>query len=158
MPYTFFQKSKGFTLLELVVVVAIIGLLASIALIPNLIRFQQRAVASKIKAAAVQLQTAYVLAGTEGCTNFDIAPGGVVKCDVPFSQVYIQAFVAQPASGPQFDFDLATAGFQFAAQNDLDPNATSLTFEVRGFLESSPGTFSCSGGSCNCSAVDKCQR
>lgn len=149
--------SKGFTLLELVVVVAIIGLLASIALIPNLIRFQQRAAASKMKAVSAQLASAYELAGSEGCTDFDIALGGVVDCDAPTAQVYIQTFATNPTAGPALDFDGTCDVTLGAPGSNLNPSTTALNFCVTRFLVGS-GNFVCNQGSCACTVAGACER
>jgi len=51
------QNSKGFTLVELMIVVVILAVLASIA-IPNFIKLQDRAKEAKVKGAAHTLQLA----------------------------------------------------------------------------------------------------
>lgn len=151
------QKTRGFTLLELVIVVAIIGLLASIALVPNLIRFQQRAAASHMKAAATQIATAFELAAAEGCTSVDINTGGVMQCDSP-AQVLIQSLPALPSAGPGIDLDSAcdTGSFTQSSQ-DQNPSATPLDFCVRRFLAGS-GVFVCEQGSCACTVDGDCIR
>ena len=53
------KEKKGFTLIELMIVVAIIGILAAIA-IPNFLRFQARAKQSEAKQNLGAIYTAYV--------------------------------------------------------------------------------------------------
>jgi type IV pilus assembly protein PilA len=52
------EKKKGFTLIELMIVVAIIGILAAIA-IPNFLRFQARSKQSEAKQNLGSIYTAY---------------------------------------------------------------------------------------------------
>jgi len=70
------KKAKGFTLIELMIVVAIIGILAALA-IPNFLRFQARAKQSEAKTNLGSIYTAYIayfsredtyptVAGTQG--------------------------------------------------------------------------------------------
>jgi len=53
------KKAKGFTLIELMIVVAIIGILAAIA-IPNFLRFQARAKQTEAKQNLGSIYTAYI--------------------------------------------------------------------------------------------------
>jgi len=91
------MKTRGFTLIELMVVVVIIGILAAIA-IPNFIRMQIRAQESDVKSVAHTLQLAVedykTSPGKEGVKPLaaDIA-AYVVPCLMPFNvQVKINPF------------------------------------------------------------------
>lgn len=162
------SSKKGFTLLELVVVVAIIGILASIALIPNLLRFQQRGAASAIKSQTGQISSAFELAGVEGCIDVHGSVGGEMFCDSDGDvagaggaseageTVFIKTMPRQPVSGAQFDFD-GTCGAPLGTSfGNINPTTGGPTICATGFLDA--GVFTCTSGSCACDNVALCQR
>ncbi|MGQ0696412.1 MAG: type IV pilin protein, partial [Nitrospiraceae bacterium] len=62
-----FRKQEGFTLIELMIVVAIIGILAAIA-IPNFMEYQRKSRASEAKTNTTSIKTAQLtFQGERGC-------------------------------------------------------------------------------------------
>ena len=77
------QTQKGFTLIELMIVIAIIGILAAVAL-PAYQTYTKRAKFAEAVAAAGPYKTAIDLAlqkATSGCADRDALDGGV--CGIP---------------------------------------------------------------------------
>ena len=88
------QTQKGFTLIELMIVIAIIGILAAVAL-PAYQTYTKRAKFAEVVAAAGPYKTAIDLAlqkAATGCTTLDDLDGGA--CGIPANLTDPTAIVA----------------------------------------------------------------
>ena len=72
------NNKKGFTLVELVVVIAILGILAAI-IVPQLLGFQDRAKAQADKQSGVQIRNALALLNANG--EITLSDGGTYTVD-----------------------------------------------------------------------------
>ena len=139
------KSNKGFTLIELMIVVAIIGILAAIA-IPNFLRFQLKSKSSegKVNIAAIRTAQESYLAEFGIYISAASSPAALPTTKVPF--------VDAGAAGLNFDtlgwapegqvfFQYATtavaSSYTISAQADIDANATAQTW---GYVKPVTGT------------------
>ena len=157
------KSQKGFTLIELMIVVAIIGILAAIA-IPNFVRFQLKAKTSEGKVNVAAIRTAeeayfsefgnYVAATPSPATNggtsktsFSDSGGFGVVGWAPEGQVFFNYEVATSTSNTAYT---ANAGA------DIDGNGTPQAW---GYVHPAPGgttsgaTTQIAGGACPATGI-----
>jgi len=84
-----YKKQKGFTLVEMLVVIVVIGILATIVLV-SVSGGRKKAQATKAKTDMVEMSKAFEMAATEGCTLIGITASGDLQCSsTGNSKVYV---------------------------------------------------------------------
>jgi len=119
------KGQQGFTLIELMIVVAIIGILAAVA-IPNFLKYQAKSKQSEARVLLSGIYTSEIayFAENNAYGDWDYSGGAVTTDDIGFS----------PASAPKYFTTIATAPtattFTTVASGDIDGDATVDKWQV----------------------------
>ncbi|RLG23821.1 dolichyl-phosphate-mannose--protein mannosyltransferase [Methanosarcinales archaeon] len=124
------KKEKGFTLIELMIVVAIIGILAAIA-IPNFLRYQAKSKQSEAKTNLGGIYTSQVTYFSENDTyasalgSLDWAPEGTTRYHYSMIGASNTAWTAQATAN--IDTDATVDVWTINEDRDLDNPTNDVT-------------------------------
>ena len=150
----FHTRKGGFTLIELMIVVAIIGILAAIA-IPNFLRFQLKAKTSEGKTNLAAIRTSeesyYAEFGLYVSANASpTAAGKNLKVGFVNEDGLNQGFDRlgwSPEGLVFFNYGVSTSGSQFTATSSADIDANNV-YQTWGYKKGAIASKTLNGGTC----------
>jgi len=159
------QKSRGFTLIEMLVVIVVIGILATIVLV-SVSSGRKKAQATKAKTDMVELSKAFEMAASAGCRNVNFTAAGEFQCTPSGGVLTTFATISTPPPGVTYQIQLSAgtsthAGVSWSGASTGTTNG-GYSFRSTGFTNAQ--TFSCNDGTivgqtrtgCYCSVNDGC--
>ncbi|MEA3273188.1 MAG: type II secretion system protein [Patescibacteria group bacterium] len=158
------KSKKGFTLIEMLIVVAIIGLLATVVLFA-VARARKKAVATQMRAHMVEIMKGIEMSATDGVITVDVIAGGSIDSSSNTNISPTVTYVKHVPSKPNADISYVIGGSgacdtlsnpATGAGTDFNGSGISTAeYEVcsSGFAN---GFFKCVGGSCWCSVDGGC--
>ena len=162
------KKEKGFTLIEMLVVIVIIGILATIVLV-SVSSGRKKAQATKAKTDMVEMSKAFEMAATEGCRLIHYTAAGEVKCTSPATLTKAYATVVSAAPGVTYTITMekgaaTLSGSTITGATNTDGSSinSGYNFTASGFTDGQ--SFTCNDGilggatrsGCFCSVNDGC--
>lgn len=160
------EGSKGFTLIEMLVVIVIIGILATLVLV-SVSGGRKKAQAVKAKTDMTELSKAFEMAASEGCRTIHFTAAGLLECASPTVKTF--ATLTSTSSGVTYTITLekgaaTVSGSTIGTPSDTDGSGinTGYNFTASGF--SGDQTFTCNDGTlagatrsgCFCSTEGGC--
>ena len=137
------QNQKGFTLIEMMIVVAIIGMLSTLVIVV-VTGARRKANATTAKGHLAQVSKAVDMVVASGCTMAAApVPGNPIACS-DGSETFMQKVPSPPTTALTYDF---ATGWT---------SASNYTFTANGFDNGE--TFTCTNGSCSCSVQNGCKQ
>ncbi|MFH1182936.1 MAG: type II secretion system protein [Candidatus Moraniibacteriota bacterium] len=168
------KKSKGFTLIEMLVVIVVIGILATVVLV-SVSGARKQALATKLKTMMVETQKSFESAASSGCRVIGFEDDGqgnaALKCSTPDSDTaFITLSHLPPTTSSTITLQLSKGSATLTGSGDTPAWSTlgqtqgssingGYSFQVSGFVNGD--TFTCADGigsrsGCYCSTEGGC--